>query len=227
MSVAQPTVVRPTLPLPIVMLVTDRHLCGDRKLDEVVAVAVDGGVNVVQLREKVLPGADLYHLATKLRAAVGTRALLLVNERIDVALAAGADGVQLGADGIPCEVARGLLPEHLIGRSVHDTARAADAVAKGADLLLVGTMFASRSHPGTPPNGPTLLRKIAAMTATPLIGIGGITAGNAAQVIAAGASGVAVISEIVAALDPRDSAARLVAAVQDAWPTAPLHKRHG
>ena len=226
MSVARPTVVRPTLPLPVVMLVTDRHARGERNLEEIVAAAVDGGVNVVQLREKDLPGAELYHLAARLREAVGTRALLLVNERIDVALAAGADGVQLGADGIPCEVARGLLPDKLIGRSVHDTARAAEAVAQGADLLLVGTMFASRSHPGTPPNGPTLLRKIMSMTPAPLIGIGGITASNAAQVIGAGASGVAVISEIVAALDPREAAARLVAAVHEAWPTAPLHRRH-
>ncbi|MDP8922413.1 MAG: thiamine phosphate synthase [Chloroflexota bacterium] len=218
--------VRPVLPLPVVMLVTDRRACGERMLDEVVWAAVDGGVNVVQLREKDLPGADLYLLATKLRAAVGTRALLLVNERIDVALAAGADGVQLGSTGLPCEVARGLLPDKLLGRSVHATAQAADAVAKGADLLVVGTMFASRSHPGTPPAGPTLLRKIANVTPTPLIGIGGISASNAAQVIGAGASGVAIISEIVAALDPREAAARLVGVVQEAWPTAPLHRRH-
>jgi len=225
-SLARPTVVRPTLPLPVVMLVTDRRARGERDLIDVVAAAVDGGVNVVQLREKDLPGADLYHLATRIKEAIGTRALLLVNERIDVAMAVGADGVQLGGAGLPCEVARRLLPERLIGRSVHDTARAADAVAKGADLLLVGTMFASRSHPGTPPNGPTLVRKIATITPTPQIGIGGITAGNAAQLIAAGASGVAVISEIVAALDPREAAARLVAAVNEAWPTAPLHRRH-
>ena len=217
---------RPELPAPCLMLVTDRQQTGGRPLDAVVAAALDGGVNVVQLREKDLPGADLYHLAEKVRAAVGTRALLLVNERIDVALAVGADGVQLGATGLPCKVARRLLPEHLIGRSVHDTARAAEAVATGADLLLVGTMFASRSHPGTPPNGPTLVRKIATLTPTPQVGIGGITAANAAQVIAAGASGVAIISEIVAALDPREAAARLVVAVHAAWPTAPLHQRH-
>ena len=226
MSLAQPTIARPAMPLPCVMLVTDRKLAGERKLEEIVGAAVDGGVNVVQLREKDLPGADLYYLAERLRDVVGTRALLLVNERVDVALCAGADGVQLGAAGLPCEVARRLLPDKLIGRSVHDTAHAAEAVARGADFLLVGTMFASRSHPGEPPNGPHLVRKIAGMAATPLIGIGGITAANAAQVIAAGASGVAVISEIVAAFDPREAAARLAAAVQDAWPTAPLHRRH-
>jgi thiamine-phosphate diphosphorylase len=181
----------------------------------------------VQLREKDLPGADLYVLACRLRAVIGTRALLLVNERIDVALCAGADGVQLGGAGLPCEVARTLLPDKLIGRSVHDTGHAADAVARGADLLVVGTMFASRSHPGGPVAGPTLVKKIAAMTpATPLIGIGGVTHANAAQVIAAGASGVAVISEVMLALDPREAAARLVAAVNEAWPTAPLHRRH-
>jgi len=208
------------------MLVTDRHLCGERRLEDVVAAAVAGGVNVVQLREKELNGAELYGLAKRLRAVVASRALLLVNERLDVALAVGADGVELGSSGLPPDVARPLVPDMLLGASVHDTTHAADAVARGADLLVVGTMFASRSHPGMLPAGPNLLRKIAGIVHVPLIGIGGITIANAAQVIAAGASGVAVISEIVAASDPRAAAARLVDVVHAAWPTAPLHRRH-
>ena len=216
---------RPVLPLPIVMLVADRTACGDRRLEDVVQAAVEGGVNMVQLREKDLPAADLYGLATRLRQIVGTQALLLVNDRIDVALAARAHGVELGGSSLPTDTARTLAPDILIGRSVHDVAHAGEAIAAGADLLVVGTMFATRSHPGMMPAGPSLVRKVASLSTVPLIGIGGITAANATQVISAGASGVAAISSIAMAHDPKDAAARLVAAVNEAWPTAPMHRR--
>lgn len=217
---------RSILPLPIVMLVTDRQACGDRRLEDVVEAAVEGGVNMVQLREKDLPAADLYGLALRLRQIVGTQALLLVNDRVDVALAAQAHGVELGGSALPTEIARKLAPALLIGRSVHDVANAGGAVVDGADLLVVGTMFASRSHPGMTPAGPSLVRKVAAISTVPLIGIGGITPANATQVISAGASGVAAITSITMAPDPKDAATRLVKAVNEAWPTAPLHKRH-
>jgi thiamine-phosphate pyrophosphorylase len=217
---------RPVLPLPLIMLVTDRAACGGRRLEDVVAAAVEGGVNVVQLREKDLPAADLHAIALRLRQIVGTQALLLINDRIDVAMAAGVHGVELGSGSLSTPVARQLLSDMLIGRSVHGVAHAAEAVADGADLLVVGTMFASRSHPGLTPAGPSLIRKVAALATIPIIGIGGITPANATQVIAAGASGVAAITSITQAPDPRDAAARLVAAVREAWPTAPLHKRH-
>jgi len=217
---------RPELPLPCIMLVTDRRRCGERRLDEIVGAAVEGGVNVVQVREKDLPSGELFDLVSRLVSVVGTRALVMVNERLDVALAARADGVQLPGDALPTEAARALASELLVGRSVHDVAPGAAAATRGADLLLVGTMFPSQSHPGIPPAGPSLLRKLAGMVSVPLVGIGGITTANAAQVIGAGASGVAVISEILGALDPREAAARLASAVHDAWPTAPLHKRH-
>ena len=117
------TATRPVLPLPIVMLVTDRTACGDRRLEEIVEAAVEGGVNIVQLREKDLPASELYGLALRLRQIVGTQALLLVNDRVDVALAAGAHGVQLGGNALPTDVARALAPDLLIGRSVHDVAQ--------------------------------------------------------------------------------------------------------
>jgi thiamine-phosphate pyrophosphorylase len=217
---------RPRVPLPCIMLVTDRQACGERRLDEVVAAAVEGGVNVVQVRDKHAPSGELYMVVERVVAAVGSRALVLVNERLDVALAARADGVQLPQDAIPTEAARAVAPGLVLGRSVHELACAAEAAVRGADLLVVGTMFPSHSHPGVMPAGPSLLRKIAATVHVPLVGIGGITAANAAQVIGAGASGVAVITEILAALDPREAAAKLAAAVHAAWPTAPLHKRH-
>jgi thiamine-phosphate pyrophosphorylase len=217
---------RSVLPLPIVMLVTDRQACGDRRLEDVVEAAIEGGVNMIQLREKDLPAADLYGLALRLRQIVGTQALLLVNDRVDVALAAHAHGVELRGDSLPTAIARKLAPGLLIGRSVHDVTSAGAAISDGAELLVVGTMFISRSHPGLSPSGPPLVRKVAAIATVPLIGIGGITPANATQVISAGASGVAVISAITMAPDPKDAAARLVTAVNEAWPTPPLHKRH-
>lgn len=214
------------LPLPAIMLVTDRSACGERRLEDVVEAALDGGVNVVQVREKDMPAIELYGLTTRLRHICGSRAVLLVNDRIDVALAAGAHGVELGGGSLPTDVARSLAPHLLIGRSVHDVAHAAESASAGANLLVVGTMFATRSHPGMTPSGPSLVRKISALTTLPLVGIGGITANNATQVIAAGAAGVAVIRTISQAPDPKDAAARLAAAVHEAWPTAPLHRRH-
>lgn len=217
---------RPELPLPSVMLVTDRRMCGDRRLEDVVQAAVEGGVNVVQVREKDLPSGELYELVLRVIGVARPRAVVMVNDRIDVALAAGADGVQLGMSAMPLEAARRIAGHLMIGRSVHDVSCAAEAGARGADLLLVGTIFASASHPGIQPAGPSLIRKIAATTSVPIIGIGGITAGNVGQVIAAGASGVAVIGEVWRALDPRAAASKLVAAANEAWPTAPLHRRH-
>jgi thiamine-phosphate pyrophosphorylase len=211
--------------LPSIMLVTDRRLSPDRRLDDIVAAAVEGGVNAVQIREKDLSGGELFTLATRIKRLVGNRALVLVNDRVDVALAAEIDGVQLGESALGCALARKLGPNLLIGRSVHDSAGAAEAVRQGADFLLVGSMFQTSSHPGAAPAGPPLLRRIAGVVSVPLVGIGGIRAANAAQVIAAGASGAAVISKIMTDPDPRASARRLASAVADAWETAPLHRR--
>ena len=102
------------------MLVTDRRRLRGRSLDQVVSLAVEGGVNVVQLREKDLPGGELYKLALNLRTITAGRALLLVNDRIDVALAANADGVHLPEHGLPAREVRTLVAEDtIVGRSVH------------------------------------------------------------------------------------------------------------
>ena len=183
-----------------------------------VTEAVAGGVDLVQLREKDLSNEGLLELAGTLLEAIGGRAKLIVNERADVALAAGAQGVQLGESGPPVSEARKTLGgDALIGRSVHSLQSAAQAEADGADFLLVGTMFASRSHPGEAPSGPGLMQQVSANSRLPLIGIGGITPENADQVIGAGASGVAVITNILAAEDPNAAAAKLKEAICQAW----------
>ncbi len=179
-------------------------------------------MNLVQLREKDLPGRPLLNLATELRAVISSSALLLINERVDVAAAARADGVQLGEEALPTKEARKILgPEALIGRSVHSEQGAKLAEAAGADFLLVGTMYATSSHPGHEPAGPELIRRIAASCSLPLMGIGGITEANLGPVLEAGAQGVAVISSILAAPDPEKAARGLRQAMLAALPVSP------
>ena len=188
-----------------------------------IAQAVEGGVDLVQVREKDLPGGELLALAREVTRAVAGRALLLINERADVAAAADADGVQLGENALPTPaVRRAIGPDALIGRSVHSPEGALKAQAGGADFVLVGAMYPTRSHPEALPAGPGLVRGIAGLpevraSALPLIGIGGITADNVGEVIRAGAAGVAVISAILASPDPKGEAQKLRHAMTEAW----------
>ncbi len=219
----------PALPNPALCLVTDRRVCPPDELPDRVAAAVSGGVDIVQLRDKDEPGSTLLGLAQALRRVTRPPAILLVNERADVALAAGADGVQLGETAMPTEAVRPILPEGcIIGRSVHSVDGALQAQASGADFLLVGTMFATQSHPGEEPSGPGLLERIrAAGVCAPLLAIGGITADNVAQVMRAGANGAAVITAILASADPAHEASRIKSAMQDAMAGAGEYRSPG
>jgi len=215
---------RPLLPNRILCLVTDGRPGGFRqRLDELAApveAAVRGGVNMVQVREKHLPAGDLLRVATGLGRITAGRALLIVNDRVDVAVAAGASGVQLGEGALPAAAARAVGGDSmLIGRSLHSKAAALQAQEDGADFLVLGTVFPSRSHPGGPVGGPDLVRDVTAAVPLPVIGIGGITAETAGQVIEAGASGVAVISAILGDPDPEGAAHRLWQAVSGAGGT--------
>ena len=192
---------------------------------ERIGEAVAGGVDLVQLREKDLPGSVLLTLAHRIKRTIHGRALLIINERADVAVAAAADGVQLGEEALPLAAVRRIVgPQALIGRSVHSPDGALQAQAEGASLLVVGTMYATGSHPKAKPSGPGLIQQISQLLEQqpiplPLIGIGGITAANLSAVIEAGASGVAVISSILASQDPRSAAQELKMAMLEAWPS--------
>ena len=215
-----------SLPYPCLCLVTDRAVCPPDQLPQRVAAAVAGGVDMVQLRDKELPGGLLLEQVGELRKVVEGRALLLVNERADVAAAGGAGGVQLGEAAMATKMVRPIVgDEAVIGRSVHSVDGARDAAASGADFLLVGTMFATRSHPGEEPSGPGLLERIrAAGVEVPLLAIGGITADNIAQVMAAGASGAAVITSVLASGDPETAARQLKAAMMEAIPECSVNR---
>ena len=210
----------PRLAEPCLCLVTDRRMAEEARLVSIVDEAVSAGVDMVQLREKDLPGGPLLELATSLRETIQGRALLIINDRADVALGVGASGVQLGEEGLPVATARQVLgPGYLIGRSVHSEAGAVQAEALGAAFLVVGTMYANTSHPGAAPAGPDLLRGIRQRCRLPLIGIGGITQNNAGDILRAGATGVAVISSILGSPEPGEAVRQLKHAMSEAWLT--------
>ena len=199
-------------------LVTDRRRCGGRSLEEIVEAAVSGGVDIVQLREKDMAAGPLLDLACRIRSITASRASLFVNDRIDVALACDADGVQLGENSIPVEEARSLVGgDLLIGRSVHAVESAIDSSRAGADMLVFGTVFATASHPHEPPGGIGPLVELSRHDVVPFLGIGGITADNVGAVVDAGASGAAVITAITESPDPKDAARALRKAMTDAW----------
>jgi thiamine-phosphate diphosphorylase len=209
------------LNLPALCLVTDRLRCGGRPLEDVVSLAVEGGVGMVQLRERDLSADALIALAKRIREITRDRALLLINDRIDVALAVGADGVQLPESGLPVDAVRRVAGDRLlIGRSVHDVEGAVAAEADGADMLIAGSVFATTSHPGHEPEGIELLHKLSESVGVPYLGIGGVTTENVGVVMEAGASGAAVITAVTESDDPELAAHDLASAISRTWAEA-------
>jgi thiamine-phosphate pyrophosphorylase len=207
-----------SIPAPCLCLVTDRSVGIGQDLISRVADAVDGGVDMVQLREKDLFGGRLLELAISLKEAIGDSALLIINERPDVAIACAASGVQLGEDAIPVAAARYILgPGSLIGQSVHSEESAARASSGGADFLVVGTMYSTSTHIEAAPSGPALIRSIARNCSIPLLGIGGINTENLGAVLRAGANGVAVITGILGFRHPGKAARQLKQSMLAVW----------
>jgi thiamine-phosphate pyrophosphorylase len=187
-------------------LVTDRKQTGGRPLVDVVKAALEGGVRAVQLREKDLMGRDLYLLARDLRDLTARYdALLLINDRIDVALAVEADGVHLGQASFPAAEARRLLgPEKLIGVSTHSPEGI--VAAGGADFVVFGPVYFTPSKAAYgEPQGVDRLREAVAQSPYPVFAIGGITAERVCEVRAVGAHGIAVISAVISSPDPREA----------------------
>lgn len=189
---------------------TPRDLVGD------VVAALAGGVTCLQLRAKRLGGRDFFDLAVRLRAlAHGAGALFVVNDRVDVALAAGADGVHVGVTDLPLAATRRIVGTDLfVGYSPLDADHVREAERDGADYVGLGPVYATASKDDAqPPLGPDGLAAQVRLVDLPAVGIGGITADNAAEVIGAGAVGVAVIGAILRADDPGAAAARLARVV--------------
>ncbi len=193
-------------------LVTDRGLSRGRPTAEIVRAAVAGGVTCVQLREKRCSTRKFIAEALALRSFLKSHGVpLVINDRVDIALAVGADGVHLGQSDMPLSMARSILGESkIIGISAESLRDAVAAENGGADYLGVSPIFATLTKTdAAAPLGLEGLRAIRRAVKLPLVAIGGLNAGNAAAVIAGGADGLAVVSAIVAAEDPEFAAREL------------------
>lgn len=194
-------------------LITDRHQTVGRDLCDVVEEALLGGVRAVQLREKDLSSRELYELASALRQLTTRHgARFFINDRVDIALAAGADGVHLGGESMPVRKVRELLGESkLIGVSCHSAESAITAQKGGADFITFGPVFytPSKARYGEPV-GLEMLEHVAGLIRIPIFALGGVSLANIAEVMTCGASGIALISAIIAAETPRKAAQTLV-----------------
>ena len=206
---------------PTLYVVLDRAVARGRSLDDVLQAVIDGGCRMVQLREKEWPSGRLLPVAERLLARARRAGVtFILNDRVDLAVVVGADGVHLGQDDLPARAARPLLREGMIlGISTHSVAQAHAARDDGADYVAVGSMFATGTKPDFELVGPRLVRKLRPDIRVPLVGIGGITHENVGDVVRAGADGVAVVSAVCAAPDPTLATRRLLEAIRTARPS--------
>lgn len=205
--------------IPRLHVVTDDAVLSDRAFLATAAALARGlGPDLaLHLRGHATPARRLHRLAADLEVALdGTGTPLLVADRIDVALATARSGVRVGVRSIPVETARELVGGRLLGCSVHDPDEAAGAVIAGADFVILGTIWETPSHPGRPGAGLALVRQAARRAGAPVIAIGGVTSERAAEAVAAGAGGVAVLRGVWAAPDPLAAAAAYVDAMKAA-----------
>ena len=194
---------------PQLHLLTDSRL-GSRELLGAVEAAAHGGIDWVQVRDHAATAQDLFDLSRRIVSIcrpLGVR--VAVNDRLDVALAVGADAVQVGRRSLPISVAKRIAGPLLIGASVHSPSGAAEAERGGADWITFGHFFPTRSHPNEPRRDIAELKIMANAANIPVIAIGGIGVYQVGAVLEAGAGGIAVISAILDAPDPGRAAAEL------------------
>lgn len=186
-----------------IYLVTDDGCLQGRALLDCVREALEGGVTLVQYRAKTASSAEMYAEALQLKALCDSfKVPLIINDRLDIAMAVGAAGVHLGQDDLPCAAARKLLGEdYIIGVSAHNPAEAKTALQSGADYLGCGAVFGTATKADVKKLGTEGLTAICREKGLPVVGIGGVTADNYREVRAAGADGAAIVSGILAQPD--------------------------
>ena len=198
-------------------LVTDRGIAAGRDIAEIVTEAVRGGVTMVQLREKDIDTREFVALALRLKEVLGPLGVpLIINDRVDVALASDADGVHIGQSDMPYAIARRLLGSgKIIGLSVENFAQIEEANALDVDYIGVSPVFATPTKTDTAaPFGIEGLRRASRESCHPVVAIGGMNEWTAARAVSAGADGIAVVSAIMGAESPFDAAARLVRIIE-------------
>jgi thiamine-phosphate diphosphorylase len=194
-------------------VIIDPGACAQRNAIDVARLALEGGASMLQWRDKRREKGDQLPQARALRELCARHgALLIVNDHVDLALAAGADGVHLGQRDLPVELVRPLVPPgFIIGVSTNNAQEARRAEANGASYVAIGSIFptASKEPERTRAASPERVREVKAAVRVPVVAIGGINASNISQVLAAGADAIAVISAVCSAADPRSAAAEL------------------
>lgn len=197
-------------------LVTDRGILNGRDIFKAVEDAIKGGVTLVQLREKDISSLDFYNIAVKMKALVNSYGIpLIINDRLDIALAVDADGLHIGQDDLPLQITRKLLgPDKILGYSVSNVEEAIHGQKGGADYLGAGAVYptGSKSDAGIP-IGAEGLRKIKESVSIPVVGIGGIGVNNIGEVKNTGVDGISLISAILGSQDIQSTSSMLI----DLW----------
>jgi len=200
------------LKLPPLYAILDPEQTRGRPAERVLAALLEAGVSILQLRVKSLPPVDFLELAKQARAVTRAHGCkLIINDRVDIALACGADGVHLGQDDLPLSAGRKLMGQKIIGISTHDLDQARAAERDGADYIGFGPMFGTRTKAtGYEARGPEMLQQIRRAVTLPIVAIGGITEANVQEVWQAGADSVAIIGDVLHDNDPGAKALRIL-----------------
>jgi len=200
------------LKLPPLYAILDPEQTRGRPAQRVLAALLEAGVSILQLRVKSLPPVDFLELAKQARAVTRAHGCqLIINDRVDIALACGADGVHLGQDDLPLSAGRKLMGQKIIGISTHDLDQARAAERAGADYIGFGPMFGTRTKAtGYEARGPEMLQQIRRAVTLPIVAIGGITEANVQEVWQAGADSVAIIGDVLHDNDPGAKALRIL-----------------
>lgn len=197
---------------------TDRDIMTTDTLEEAVELAIKGGATIIQLREKDCTSREFYELAVSIKDITDAYEVpLIINDRLDIALAVGADGVHLGQNDIPVQVARNVMgPDCIVGATANTLERAKEAWQSGADYLGVGDVFGSATKNDTKPVELSELRKICDTVKIPVVAIGGISKENIHLLKDTGVAGVAVISAVLGQADITAAAEELISGSPEA-----------
>lgn len=201
-------------------LVTDRGLSMGRDIGWIVEESVKGGATMVQLREKDCPAGEFVDLAIRLKTVLAPYGVpLIINDRVDVALASGADGVHVGQSDMPYRMARRMMgPDRIIGLSVENMEDIREANLLDVDYIGVSPVFSTSTKTDTAvPFGLDGLREAVGLSVHPVVAIGGMNESTADGVMACGADGIAVVSAIVSSVSPREASERLKSIVSKGW----------
>ncbi len=201
-----------------IYVVTDQELRHDRKHVEIARCAVEGGASIIQIRDKFASDRDFYNWAVEIREITRKYdVMFVVNDRVHIAAAVGADGINIGQNDIPIAAARQILDESvIIGVSCSNMSEAMQAVEDGADYLGFGPIYTTATKlDAAPKTGIETLRDVVTMSTIPVVAIGGISAGNITEVLATGVSSAAVVSAVVCAEDMTKATEDLVAQYQN------------